>query len=377
MGEQMRASDADRDAAAAALRGHFAAGRLTAAELEARLAVALSARTAGELQAVLADLPPAEAGGLERSYRRLLDCYPAAWRRAHEQEMVEVVMTGAPADRARPSLGEAANLAAGGLRVRCQRTRFGGEPAWRDALAVVTVLLPLVVLTIFAAGDAWVHDTTYAVAFNPVNLPWLAAQLTVPVALAGIALARRHRRAALAAGTALIPLAVLAGPDPLSVTYDVVNPYVLLAFALQVCAVTASPGPRRALALLTWRGAALAALAVMAAAAIAVASYPLSTIVVVAIVAVMMVSSSLGRWLLLLLGIPLWAFLTNPDYAVAGSKIAVRLDFGPLDSLNQGLLNVTSWPGQFYLIPAVLLGLFAAAAIRDSRRPRHLAGPSE
>ncbi len=55
--DRMRASDADRELAAARLREHFAAGRLTYAELDERLTVALSARTAGDLRGLLTDLP--------------------------------------------------------------------------------------------------------------------------------------------------------------------------------------------------------------------------------------------------------------------------------------------------------------------------------
>lgn len=53
----LRASDADRDAVADALRSHCAAGRLPVEELEQRLAASLSARTVGELEQLLRDLP--------------------------------------------------------------------------------------------------------------------------------------------------------------------------------------------------------------------------------------------------------------------------------------------------------------------------------
>jgi hypothetical protein len=59
----MRVSDADRERVAERLREHFAAGRLTSEELDERVTAALGAKTAGELQSVLADLPePAPAG---------------------------------------------------------------------------------------------------------------------------------------------------------------------------------------------------------------------------------------------------------------------------------------------------------------------------
>jgi DUF1707 SHOCT-like domain len=53
----MRAGDADRDAAAAALAEHFAQGRLTLDELIARLDVTLTATTHGELARAARDLP--------------------------------------------------------------------------------------------------------------------------------------------------------------------------------------------------------------------------------------------------------------------------------------------------------------------------------
>ena len=57
---RIRASDADRDRVAALLREHHAAGRLTAEEFNERLDVALHARTMGELDELLADLPHAD-----------------------------------------------------------------------------------------------------------------------------------------------------------------------------------------------------------------------------------------------------------------------------------------------------------------------------
>lgn len=50
-------SDADRELAVARLREHFATGRLSHAELDERLTVALTAQTAGGLRDLLADLP--------------------------------------------------------------------------------------------------------------------------------------------------------------------------------------------------------------------------------------------------------------------------------------------------------------------------------
>ena len=58
-GYEMRVSDAEREAAAAELREHFASGRLDQEELDERLSAALTARTRGDLDALFADLPSA------------------------------------------------------------------------------------------------------------------------------------------------------------------------------------------------------------------------------------------------------------------------------------------------------------------------------
>jgi hypothetical protein len=54
---QLRAGDADRDATLAQLSEHFAAGRLTSEELDERSGRVLSARTMGELDELMSDLP--------------------------------------------------------------------------------------------------------------------------------------------------------------------------------------------------------------------------------------------------------------------------------------------------------------------------------
>lgn len=61
-GNQMRVSDAEREAAAAELREHFASGRLNQEEFDDRLAAAFAAKTRGDLNAVFADLPSSGRG---------------------------------------------------------------------------------------------------------------------------------------------------------------------------------------------------------------------------------------------------------------------------------------------------------------------------
>lgn len=55
----LRVSDADRDQAAAELGEHYQAGRLDQEEFDERLTAALRARTRGELDQLLDDLPSA------------------------------------------------------------------------------------------------------------------------------------------------------------------------------------------------------------------------------------------------------------------------------------------------------------------------------
>lgn len=55
--QQMRIGDVERDVVVGLLADHFAAGRLSLDEFDQRSDLALSAKTSGELDAVLVDLP--------------------------------------------------------------------------------------------------------------------------------------------------------------------------------------------------------------------------------------------------------------------------------------------------------------------------------
>jgi hypothetical protein len=61
-GNEMRVSDAEREAAAAELQEHFASGRLNQDELDERLAAAFAAKTRGDLNALFTDLPSSGHG---------------------------------------------------------------------------------------------------------------------------------------------------------------------------------------------------------------------------------------------------------------------------------------------------------------------------
>ena len=68
----MRASDDDRDRAASLLREHHAAGRLTVEEFQERLDAAYQAKTLGEIDQLMADLPSIDLYHLpDESMRRM------------------------------------------------------------------------------------------------------------------------------------------------------------------------------------------------------------------------------------------------------------------------------------------------------------------
>ena len=364
MDDRFRISDADRDRAAALLRDHFAAGRLTRQELDERLAAALSARTSGDLGGVLADMPepapvPQQAGALERRYRRLLVCYPARYRRVHEEEMLGVLMTAAPQGQRRPGIGEAANLILGALRVRLQPSRDGAEPAWRDALAVLSVILPVVILLISIPDTGTLllfrasHPFSYGSALSALK------QLAVPLALTSLVLLRLRRAAALTAAGMLIFLAFFSGWGMLvNGTADAPG---FLALGLEIVALTASPGPRRGLQILTWKHGALV---VVAALAVTSTSYTVTLIAIAVICAGMALASSLGRWLLVLLAIPAYPFFLGGPFSLFGGAFFTSWFSSPLAYLPSGL-GYIAWT---YLPPLVLLLLAVIAGRRESLR---------
>jgi hypothetical protein len=59
-----------------------------------------------------------DQANLERGYRRLLACYPRAFRRENGQEILAVLMACAPDGQRRPGLAESADLIRSGLWMR-------------------------------------------------------------------------------------------------------------------------------------------------------------------------------------------------------------------------------------------------------------------
>src|ERR1700685_85428 len=92
-----------------------------------------------------------DSPGLERGYRRLLACYPRAFRRQHAEEVLAVLMASAPEGQKRPRLG----AAAGGVRTAAEKR--AGPPR-------VTPVRPAV----FAAGE---HPNRGAAVPVPARYP--------------------------------------------------------------------------------------------------------------------------------------------------------------------------------------------------------------
>jgi hypothetical protein len=70
-----------------------------------------------------------DAADLERRYRRLLKCFPARYRREHEQEILSVLMAGAAEGQRRPGLADSADLVMSAIFMRWREVTR--QPRWR------------------------------------------------------------------------------------------------------------------------------------------------------------------------------------------------------------------------------------------------------
>lgn len=117
----LRVSDRDRDRTVEQLRQHVSEGRLTLDEFADRVGVALVARTAGELQTVVSDLPASPA---------------PATRTARTRRWVVAVMSGAKAKgRWRAGSSVTAVAVMGGCEVDLRRAEMEGDEVRITAVA--------------------------------------------------------------------------------------------------------------------------------------------------------------------------------------------------------------------------------------------------
>jgi len=233
------------------------------------------------------------AGGLEKSYRRLLRCFPAPYRRRHEEEIVGVLMAAAQPGQRRPGARESLDLLWSALKIRIRMaTRRADSQPWAAALALTGPLLPLLMLllklTVFldqgvrygfgTPADilvgAYGQPGAYARSFqlNPYSIA-LTGNVTdaltagpVPALVLAALVCLGWRRAA-AVFAAVVPLAflgisltsgytLLAGPR---------GDVTLYAYGLEALVLLMAPSAPRGWRALRWRPSALLAAATVAA----------------------------------------------------------------------------------------------------------------
>jgi hypothetical protein len=259
-----------------------------------------------------------------------------------------------------PSIAEAADLLWGALRIRCQPSRTDAEPAWRDALAVASVIVPLILALVVVVDQAPVFlpgSGALARGFRLFALEAMAAPLALGVV---VPLALRMRRVAALTGAGL-PIVLVFGLVGHGVSVAIGEASLFLAVGLQTVALAASAGPRRGLQILTRKHAVLVLVATLLvctrlADIVGPAGATVRLIVLTAIGAGMALTSSLGRWLLLLLAIPAWPLLLMavPPFPGWGQHV-----------LPSTAAVIVAW----YLPPAALAALAARRASAHSPKP--------
>jgi hypothetical protein len=284
---------------------------------------------------------------LEARYRRLLVWFPAEHRREHGEEMAGVLLAAAEPGRGRPGRAESVNLMLSGLRVRLRPgSALADEDGWRDALAIFSVVMPILVLAATCAteiSDAvrvpWWWNNPIGIVYSLITGGQL---LLVPLVLLGL------RRWAMVA--TLLPLALTgyivswSFPDGwLSGAYVLYGSYLVVAGVLELVALLASPGPRRGRQLLRGKRWAYVAMAVVPAAVVVTGpgvllryeavSYvsvvaPLLAISATALIGlgVAWLTSALGKCLAVLFGALVCAYLAVATYQPALVRTSVVPD---------------------------------------------------
>jgi hypothetical protein len=223
---------------------------------------------------------------IEKRYRRLLALYPKDHRRDHAEEMVGVLLaadddtqvrapkTVAWALRFGQHTADSADLIGGALRIRgrmalnrLRRTHWLSwtvrDQRWSDALAVVSVVAPLLLLvaalTEFRIPQAVASSITghphwgLTATLGLADLPMAAGAPGVTL----LVFLRLRRLAGLAALATAIGQ-VAAGAVPAFAGYaDPAVAFTVLLSCTAAAALLLSPGPDRGLALLTRSGTAL------------------------------------------------------------------------------------------------------------------------
>lgn len=207
--------------------------------------------------------PSGGGASLERRYRRLLSVYPRGHRAEHAEEMLGVLMAGTQEGQTRPGTRESANLLAGAARIRLRHAgrAFGGT-RWRDALAVVSVLAPMLMLTLLLEIISPLGLTYFLHSGRIFRFPlawWAGAVPGQLLVLAGWAAVTafvllRMRRAATVASAAAFTVQVLLFAITVHGVGGLIGsphePVEMFLGTLTLAALPASAGPRRGLEIL-------------------------------------------------------------------------------------------------------------------------------
>jgi hypothetical protein len=108
-----------------------------------------------------------EPAGLERGYRRLLACYPRAYRRENEEEILAVLLASAHDGQQRPGLAQSADLIKGAMRMRlwpAARPPRTVQTAVRVLCAGVAAEVVYLIVNVATAGSV---GSAYAQGYPP------------------------------------------------------------------------------------------------------------------------------------------------------------------------------------------------------------------
>jgi hypothetical protein len=313
--------------------------------------------------------------GLEGRYLKLLALYPAEHRRAHQEEMLGVLMTGARAGQRRPGLAESADLILGALRIRLRPAPGHRAGAlWRDALAVVSTALPLIILVYLGVLALSLVGEHGAIAGLLARAE--AERLAVWAALTACVLLRLRRTAALAAAAMLIWAATPATHTPDFMYLSLTNMLIFVTLGLEVAALLASPGPGRGRQILTWPGLATA-LAVPVAVASVINWVWLNHPAAAAAIAIAVTALAIGGTAVTsALGWRVAALLSVPAFYAAVQLLVMPSIIGPLnESRWEGPLRIT-----LTCLPVAALlgvGVAIARAVHSGRHAAAVSGPGD
>jgi len=218
-----------------------------------------------------------EQAKLERRYRRLLACYPRAFRRENEEEILAVLLACAQQGQQRPGLAASADLIKGAIRARLRPAP--GQPrnvriAIRLMCAGLVAQCATLITIVTTAGSvrsAVAHQYPgLAAAQHAVNVDLVIDYVSKPIGIViwlvltwALVRGRNRARIALAAyfGVMTLSLLIAIGQDsPVYAPADLFAGAVAWLIALAACVLllTATSGrfydPQPRAVTSSWRG---------------------------------------------------------------------------------------------------------------------------